>query len=68
LGNFNYKSVQNHLTIYKKTLRFIRDFEDPRRFEGQLALNVLQTNCIKRQIEELEEILDLIEEQKDLYR
>lgn len=59
---------KTHLTIYKKTLGFIRNFEDPRRFEGQLAPKVLQTNCIKRQIEELEEILDLIEEQKDLNR
>lgn len=32
---------KTHLTIYKKTLRFIRNFEDPRRFEGQLAPKVL---------------------------
>ena len=59
---------KTHLTIYKKILKFIRSFEDPRRFERQFVPNVLQTNCIKRQIEELEEILDLIEEQKDLNR
>ena len=59
---------KTHLTIYKKILRFIRNFEDPRRFEGQIIPNALLINSIERQVEELEEILDLIEEQKDLNR
>lgn len=57
-----------HLTIYKKILRFIRNFEDPRRFDGQIIPNALLINSIERQVEELEEILDLVEEQKDLNR
>lgn len=59
---------KTHLTIYKKILRFIRNFEDPRRFEGQIIPNALLINSIERQVEELEEILDLVEEQKDLNR
>lgn len=59
---------RSHLTIYKKILGFIRNFEDPRRFEGQFVPKSLLVDCIKRQIEVLEEILDLIEEQKDLHK
>lgn len=59
---------KTHLTIYKKILSFIRNFEYPRRFDGQIIPNALLINSIERQIEELEEILDLVEEQKDLNR
>ena len=67
-GIFIINPYRTHLTIYKKILRFIRNFEDPRRFEGQFVPESLLVDCIKRQIEVLEEILDLIEEQKDLHK
>lgn len=57
---------RSHLTIYKKILKFIRNFEDPRRIEGQFIPKSLLVDCVKRQIEALEEILDLVEEQKDI--
>lgn len=65
-GIFIVNPYKIHLTIYKKILRFIRNFEDPHSFEGQFVPNALLADCIKRQIEELEEIFDLVEEQKDL--
>ena len=67
-GIFIINPYRAHLTIYKKILRFIRNFEDPRRFEGQFVPKSLLVDCIKRQIEFLEEILDLLEEQKDLHK
>ena len=57
---------KTHLLIYKKILKFIRNFEDPRSFEGQFIPTSLLTKCIQRQIEVIEEIMYLIQEQKDL--
>ena len=55
---------RSHVSIHKQIMRFIRNFEDSRENNGQL-MEHLKVESISRQINTLDDILDLIEEQKD---
>lgn len=57
---------QEHMKIYKAILHLTRNYEDPRKYVGQLTPISLMTNCIKKQLEQIETIQDSILEQKDL--
>ena len=54
---------RSHVSIHKQIMRFIRNFEDPREINDQL-MEHLKVESISRQINTLDDILDLIEEQK----
>ena len=55
-----------HREIYRKILRVIRNYEDPRTFKEQFLPESIMVDCIKKQVDSIYDILDLIEEQKDL--
>ncbi len=55
---------RSHVSIHKQIMRFIRNFEDPREINDKLTQH-LKVESISRQINTLDDILDLIEEQKD---
>lgn len=57
---------RNHQEIFKKILRIIRNYEDPRTYQRQMLPTSLMVDCIEKQICQIEEIFDLIDEQKDL--
>lgn len=57
---------RNHQEIFKKILRIIRNYEDPRKYQGQMLPTSLMVDCIEKQICQIEEIFDLMDEQKDL--
>lgn len=59
---------QNHMKIYKGILRLARNYEDPRKYESQLFPTSLKTNCIGKQLEQIEKVQDSILEQKELSR
>lgn len=59
---------QNHMKIYKAILRLARNYEDPRKYESQLFPTSLKTNCIGKQLEQIEKVQDSILEQKELSR
>lgn len=59
---------QNHMKIYKAILHLSRNYEDPRKYEGQLIPTSLMTNCIGRHLEQIGNIQDSLLEQKDLSR
>lgn len=60
--------LRSRLIIYKKILRVIRNFEDPRKLGDGFVPNTILIDNIKKQTEAIEAILDLVEEQKDLRR
>ena len=51
---------RSHVSIHKQIMRFIRNFEDPREINDQL-MEHLKVESISRQINTLDDILDLIE-------
>lgn len=55
-----------HQEIFKKILRLIRNYEDPRTYQGQMLPYSSIVKCIEKQVNNIEEINDLIDEQKDL--
>lgn len=57
---------KNHQEIFKKILRLIRNYEDPKEYQSQIVSQMLITDCISNQIEKIEEVFDLMLEQKDL--
>lgn len=57
---------QEHMKIYKAILHLARNYEDPHKYEGQLIPTSLMTNCIGKQLEQIENIQNSILEQKDL--
>ena len=59
---------QNHMKIYKAILHLARNYEDPRKYEDQIVPTSLMTNCIGKQLEQIENIQDSLLEQKDLSR
>ena len=60
------KPYNAHHEVCRKVLRVIRNYEDPRRFVGYLAPSSLMMDCIDKQLKSLQEIFDLISEQKDM--
>ena len=56
------------MKIYKGILRLARNYEDPRKYESQLFPTSLKTNCIGKQLEQIEKVQDSILEQKELSR
>lgn len=52
--------------IYKKILKTLRNYKDPRKYENKILPDSITINCIKEQVDSINEILDLLEEQKDL--
>ena len=55
-----------HQEIFKRILRLIRNYEDPRTYQGQLLPHSFIVKCIEKQVNDIEEINSLIDEQKDL--
>ena len=65
-GMFIITPYRNHQEIFKKILRIIRNYEDPRKYQGQMLPSSLMVDCIEKQICQIEEVFDLMDEQKDL--
>ena len=65
-GMFIITPYRNHQEILKKILRIIRNYEDPRKYQGQMLPTSLMVDCIEKQICQIEEVFDLMDEQKDL--
>lgn len=59
---------QTHMKIYKAILHLARNYEDPRKYEDQFIPKTLMTDCIEKQLDEIETIQDSLLEQKDLSR
>ena len=57
---------QEHMKVYKAILRLARNYEDPRRYEDQFIPTSLMTDCIEKQLEQIESIQDSLLEQKEL--
>ena len=60
--------LRSRLIIYKKILRVIRNFEDPRKLGDGFVPNTILIDNIKKQTEAIEAILDLVEEQKEFQK
>ena len=59
---------QEHMKIYKAILHLSRNYDDPRKYIGDLTPTSLMINCIQKQREQIEEILDSVLELKELSR
>lgn len=59
---------QAHMKIYKAILRLSRNYDDPRKYIGDLMPTSLMINCIEKQRGQIEEILESILELKELSR
>lgn len=60
------KPYRKHREIFKKILRVIRNYEDPRKYGEQILAQSITINCIGEQMAQIEELFDLMTEQKDL--
>lgn len=57
---------QTQQKIHKAVLRVLRNYKDPRDYQGMFTPTSLMLDIMKKQCDQIEEIIDLIQEQREL--
>ena len=57
---------KKHMKIYRDVLYLRRNYSDPRRYEGEFIPSSIMVDCIGKQLDLIEKVLDSVLEQKEL--